>query len=105
MRTQQPDRNEPQKSCVLHENMRVCFCTADTHVTCIVYAQRTHNKHCIKYFGDNDSDGKAILQNILLFIWPAICSAEETKEVEEERRQRKTREREIKRDRESLNAW
>lgn len=81
--------------------MKTCACVfvhTQTHVMRIVYARRTHNKYCIKYLGDNDSDGKAILQNILLFIWPAICSAEETKEGEEERRQRKTREREIKRE-------
>ncbi len=35
--------------------------------------------HCIKYLGDNGSEGKAILQNILLFIWPAVYSTEEIK--------------------------
>lgn len=39
----------------------------------------THSVHCIKYLGDNDSEGKAILQNILLFIWPAVYSTGETK--------------------------
>lgn len=47
-----------------------------------------HSTHCIEYLGDNDSDGKEILQNILLFIWFAVYSTKKDKEGETERRQR-----------------
>lgn len=40
--------------------------------------------------GDNDSEGKAILQNILLFIWPAVHSTKETKRERKKERRRKS---------------
>lgn len=34
----------------------------------------TNSMYCIKYLGDNDSERKAILRNILLFTWPVVYS-------------------------------
>lgn len=50
-----------------------------------VHVRHTHT-YCIKYLGDNDSEGKAILQNILLFLWPVVDSTGETKRKKKEQK-------------------
>ena len=75
MRTQMVDRDEPQKSL---SKMKTC-----------IFA---HSMYCIKHLGDNDSEGNAILENFLPFIWPAVHS-EQTKEGEKDKRQREKKRR------------